>query len=111
MQVEVEVAIGLDEASLPNWHGSLRNVEVISGSKTTVSQSLEPVRSLHHGNPTCNEVKGLGSRLERCKLSKLWEDPLQRRSRYGDVTLPSLRDPKQSRGLTQSGRQLLHPVI
>lgn len=58
MQVEVEVAIGLDEASLPNWHGSRRNAEVISGSKTTVSQSLGPGRFLHRGNPTCNKAKG-----------------------------------------------------
>lgn len=111
MQVEVEVAIGLDEASLPNWHGRRRNVEVMSGSKTTVSQSLEPARSLHLGNLTCNKAKGLGWRLERRKLSKLWEGPLRGRSRYGDVTLASLRDAKQSRGLTQSGRQLLHSVI
>lgn len=62
MQIEVdaelEVTIGLDEASLPNWHGSRRNAEVISGSRTAVSQSLRPGGSLHRGNPAYNKAKG-----------------------------------------------------
>lgn len=36
VESEVEVANGFDEASLPRWHGSRRNAEVISGSKTTM---------------------------------------------------------------------------
>lgn len=71
VEVEVEVEIGLDEASLPNWHGSRRNAEVMSGSKTAVSQSLGPGGSLHRGRPACNKAKGSGWRLERRKLSKL----------------------------------------
>lgn len=70
-EVEVGVAIGLDEASLPSWHGSRRKAEVISGSETTVSQSLETDGTLHRGNRTCNKAKGPGWRLGRRKLSKL----------------------------------------
>jgi hypothetical protein len=37
VEIEVEVALGFEEASLPKWHGSRRNAEVMSGTKTTLS--------------------------------------------------------------------------
>lgn len=70
---------------------------------------LGPANPFIEGGRQVIRAKGLGWRLERRKLSKLWEGPLRGSSRYGDVTLASCATPNKEQGLTQSGRQLLHP--
>lgn len=110
VEVEVGVAMGL-EASLPSWHGSRRNAEVMSGSETAVSQSLGQGGPLHRGRPAYNRAKGLVGVLNVASF------PSFRRVRPGKrlvtVTSPSrtCATPNKGRGLTQSGRQLLHSVI
>lgn len=80
VEVEVGVAMGL-EASLPSWHGSRRNAEVMSGSKTAVSQSLGQGGALHRGRPAYNRVKGSVGFLNVASL------PSFRRARPGELLL------------------------